>query len=366
MDRLPGILIKFINSIVFILVITGCAVVKTPYSRSDYYSETISALEKIETENTEVNDSLYAGFSKMNIVPDMEMISGKKRGKKQQIPIAGYGQMKTKYATGIHDSVFVRAVALRTGQHTSIIVSGEMLIMPPNIADSVVSALAKKGIRRNQLFFTATHTHSGIGGWGYGCMAKLMAGRRNRSIEEWLVSRISQAVLSAVADLKPAFIGFDSFEAPDFTVNRLTGNPEHNNTSFDYIKISQSVGRNAIIGTYSAHPTTSTRKNTLISGDYPGCWSRTLENTGIDVAMFCGGSMGGQSPSGKGNEFESACFIGRGLADSVLSGMSKIELSNIISSSSISLKTSLPEYHFRMSANRNFTTGLSESLNGIS
>lgn len=343
------------------VLFSGCAVVTKPYFQSDYYKETVSRLDQVKPSEKTLTDSLFAGFSKTSIIPgDYEINQGNK--KKKAIPIAGYGQLKTKYSTGIHDSVFVRAIALKTGSDTSIIVSAEMLIMPPNIIDSVVASLSKSGIRRDQLFFSSTHAHSSIGGWGYGLLARLMAGKRNILIEEFLVNRIRQSVLIAMVDLKQARLGSGLFDAPQYTINRLTHNPEHNNTSFDYILIEQNYGRKAVIGTYPAHATTLPSENTLISGDYPGYWSRKIEKSGFDVGMFCAGSMGGQSPAGKGKDFESSAFIGESLADSVLAGLSRIRTSSLLSSSAITLRTNLPEYHFRLTSRRNFTTGFSRML----
>ena len=342
------------------IFLSGCAVVKKPYFQSDYYSETVSGLNKIAPEITVYNDSLYAGFSKRCIIPDPEILH-LKHGK-AVLPVAGYGKLKTKVATGIHDSVFVRAVAIKAGAITNYIVSAEMLIMPPNIIDSVVIKLSKAGINRNQLFFSATHTHSGVGGWGYGLLAKMMAGKRNLAIESWLEEQIIKVIHDASFDLKPALMGEDRFGAPAFIRNRLTGNPENNNTIFDYIAIEQVNGKKAILGIYSAHATNTSGKNRLISGDYPGYWSRKIESRSADLAIFCGGSMGGQSPAGEGNEFESARFIGESLADSVMERTKKIKLHGSTSISAISLNVMLPAYHFRISANRNLSTPMSERL----
>ncbi len=349
------------SGFLLVMFLSGCAVVKTPYFQSDYYEKTITGLDSLAPDIKVTTDSLYAGFSKRNIIPDPRNIS--KTNKNKGLPIAGYGQLKTKYATGINDSVFVRAVALKAGSVTNIIVSAELLIMPPNIIDSVIIRLREKGIKREQLFFSATHTHSSIGGWGYGFLAKLMAGKRNPDIEKWLEDQITIAVLDAVNDLKPAQFVQDNFDAPRYTRNRLTGNPEHNNTSFDYFVLEQIPGKRSVIGIYSAHSTTSSGKNRLISGDYPGYWSRKIESSGFaSMAIFCGGSMGGQSPAGKGNEFESARFIGESLADSVLMRTGNLRFQNWLPITSVSLKTELPEYHFRISANRNLSANLSERL----
>ncbi len=55
-----------------------------------------------------------------------------------------------------------------------------------------------------------------------------------------------------------------------------------------------------------------------ISADYPGYWARMIESTSADIAVFFAGSVGSQSPVGKGDGFERAKYIGEALADSLI------------------------------------------------
>jgi hypothetical protein len=342
-----------------LLLAAGCSVVKTPYFTTDYYKETVAGLEFVKSQTQTVNDSLYAGFSRISITPDLHSFGGKRH---MGIPIAGFGQLKPKYATGVHDSVFVRALALKAGTQTVVLVSVDMLIMPPNLTDAVVKSLSENGVRREQLFFTAVHSHSSIGGWGYGPLAKIMAGKEDKELESWIVSNISKAVLQSISDLHRSSAGTGSFMAPQYTRNRLTGDEEQINNEFNFIAIEQEGGKKYLVGTYSAHSTSIGSKNTLISADYPGAWIRHIEDKTGNMAMFCGGSMGSQSPVGEGADFERAAYIGNALADSTLKHLKDMQLSAVVSTSSLSLRTELPEYHMRMSRNRNFTTVLSNSL----
>jgi neutral ceramidase len=356
-------LILIISWIVPILLVNSCAVVKTPYQKTDYYQNTLSHLDSIRSGTFDLTDSVYAGFSAINITPSLGNRNERPEyGELKRVPIAGFGQLKSKYATGIHDSIFIKAVAMKAGRKTLVIVGADLLLMPANIIDSVASILSAEGIKRDQLFFTATHTHSGIGGWGYGLLAKLIAGKENPLLERWLINQMIEAVHDAVADLQPASICSGAFNGSAYTMNRLTGNPAEKNDDFDYVSIEQSGGRNAIIGSFSAHATTIGRKNTLISADYPGYWERKMENSGADVAIFCGGSMGSQSPVGKGNDFESAGYIGESLADSLLKNLNRVARNRKVRISAISLPVQLPEYHMRLTKKKNLTTGLSKKL----
>jgi Neutral/alkaline non-lysosomal ceramidase, N-terminal len=363
MRWVKGIVRNIISVTILIVVLNGCTVVKTPYFKTSYYRSSISRLDSLKSEISYSKDSIYAGFSRINITPDLDdKLDKPYKDSQNMVPIAGFGQRKTKYATGIHDSIFVKAIALRVGEQTVVIVGADLLIMPTNIIDSVTLALSKLGIQRNSLFFSATHTHSSIGGWGYGLLAKVISGKENIDIEKCLTTQIIKSVLDAIADLHLAKLGSGSFNGAPYIRNRLTGDPLHNNNDFNYLIVEQTGQRKAIIGSFSAHPTTIGRKNTLISADYPGYWQQKMESTGFDMAMFCGGSMGGQSPVGQGLEFENAKYIGEALADSLSFHMKEVTTSGKLTLSALSLKISLPKYHMRLTRNINLSSGLSKRL----
>jgi neutral ceramidase len=349
--------------IVLILVSNGCAVVRTPYSGAGYYQKTVSRLDSIKSGINLTNDSLYAGFAKVSITPSLNNpVDNSAEGKFKKVPLAGFGQRRGKPATDVHDSIFIKVIALREGQQKLVIVSADLLIMPPNIIDSVVLLLAEDGLQRNQLFFSATHSHSSIGGWAYGFVGKQFAGKENVNIEKWLIQQIRKAVLNALSDLHSARIGSGSFDAPNFTRNRLIGKSGVKNNEFNFLVIEQSGKKKAIIGSYSAHSTTLGDKNMELSADYPGYWERKIESTTADLAMYCAGSVGSQSPVGPGNGFDLPKNIGEALADSLKIHMKKISLNDKPVLSALSLKIQLPEYHFRLTNNMNVTTGISKKL----
>jgi neutral ceramidase len=354
---------KITTGFILIFILNSCSVVKTPFFKTDYYQKTVSRLDSLKPGISKENDSLYAGFSKVSITPGLNHIAEKPEdGLFNKVPMAGFGQRRGKSATGVHDSIFVKAVALCVGKELLVLVSADMLIMPPNIIDSVTSLLAKEGIKRNQIFYSATHSHSGIGGWAYGFIGKQFAGKENKKIEKWLTMQIKKAVLTAISDLHPARLGSGSFNAGLFTRNRLTGNPEQKNDDFNFIVLEQLERRKAVIGSFSAHSTTLGAYNMEISADYPGYWERKMEDSTTCLAMFCGGSMGSQSPVGKGSGYESAKSIGESLADSLLLHMKQVKMNDSLNLSSLSLKLNLPEYHFRLTTNMNLSSCLSNRL----
>lgn len=335
----------------------------TPYFETAYYKNTCARLDSLRKTTVIVNDSLQAGFARVSITPNLNTtVDNVPEGKFNQVPLAGFGARKGKAATGVHDSIFIKAIALKVNQQTVVLVGADLLIMPPNIIDSVTLVLAKKGIRRDQVYFSATHTHSSLGGWGPGFVGEQFAGKENKNIERWLILQISTAVTSAIADLLPARIGSGNFNAASYTRNRLIGESGTKNDDFSFITVEQTGRRKAIIGSFSAHSTTLGSGNMEISADYPGYWERKMEKTSANVAIFFAGSVGSQSPTGEGKGFDKPKLIGEALADSLNIHLPLAILNNRVTFTALSLKLQLPEYHMRATTKVNLTTWLSKKL----
>ncbi len=357
---ISGILIATLGMLFFICT---DRVDHTPYFESAYYKNTCARLDSLRKTTMIVNDSLQAGFARVSITPNLNTtVDNLPEGKFSQVPLAGFGARKGKAASGVHDSIFIKAVALKVNQQTVVLVGADLLIMPPNIIDSVTYVLAKKGIRRDQVYFSATHTHSSLGGWGPGFVGEQFAGKENKNLERWLILQISTAVTSAIADLRSAKIGSGNFNAASYTRNRLIGESGTKNDDFSFITVEQTGRKKAIIGSFSAHSTTLGSGNMEISADYPGYWERKMEKTSANVAIFFAGSVGSQSPTGEGNGFEKPKLIGEALADSLNIHLPQAVLNNTITFSTLSLKLQLPEYHMRATTKINLTTWLSKKL----
>jgi len=335
----------------------------TPYLESGYFRKSCERTDSLDNVTFPVIDSLYAGFAKVSITPSLNSNADNiNDGSFMAVPLAGFGDRKGKPATGIHDSIFVKAVAMMCGGKLIILVKADLLIMPPNITDSVTVLLGRKGIRRDQLFFFATHTHSSLGGWGPGYIGEQFAGKENRNLERWLAIRIAEAVTKSISDLKPSCIGSGSFNAGRYTRNRLVGESGSKNDDFSFILINQTEGMKAVIGSFSAHATTLGDENMEISADYPGFWEREMEKTAADMALFCAGSVGSQSPAGEGSGYEKSKFIGEALADSLQIHMTNVKLNYRNEFSPVSLKMILPEYHMRITTKINLRSFLSKKL----
>ncbi|MCK9411095.1 MAG: hypothetical protein M0Q53_02265 [Prolixibacteraceae bacterium] len=363
MKKILYIFIALIVVIGLLFLASTGSVKDEPFMNSAYFKKTMLRVDSLKRVETAVRDTVLAGFSKVSITPTINNPTDDAvNGKFLNVPLAGFGNRKGKPATGVHDSLFVRSVALKVGSKLMVFVGADLLIMPPNIIDLATIEFAAKGISRDQLLFSATHSHSSVGAWGPGFIGEQFAGKANLAIQQWLVNRIVSAAEIAIKDLSKSRLTSGCFDAAGFTRNRFIGELGTKNNDFSYILLDQKGKRKAVIGTFSAHATTQGAGNMEFSGDYPGYWERKMEANSFDVALFCAGSIGSQSPSGKGKGFESARYIGESLADSLIKRLPASAYQETSTLSAATLRVTLPEYHMRLTTKINMATWLSNKL----
>jgi Neutral/alkaline non-lysosomal ceramidase. len=355
-----AIIVAFLVSAFFILT---DAVDLTPFYETAYYKKSNELISQLKDKTALVEDSVKAGFSKVSITPEINNPTDQAAdGKFKTVPLAGFGARKGKGATAIHDSIFVKAVAVKVGSKQVIFVGSDLLILPPNIIDTVATLLKKRGIEREQVYFSASHTHSSIGAWGPGFLAEQFAGKENHNIQKWMAAQITKAVVEASTNLKPAQIGYGIFDAGTWTRNRLIGEAGIKNDDFAYIYLERKDGKKAVIGSFSAHATTMGAGNMEISADYPGYWQRKMEASSVNLAVFVAGSVGSQSPVVEGKGFEKPRVIGEALADSLNKHLSATKLSWSAKFSPVSVRLPLPDFHIRISKNRGLSSAVSNKL----
>jgi len=85
---------------------------------------------------------LKTSWSVINITP------------KSAMPMAGYAPRN--HFDKVHDSIYVRILAIDNGDIQSFIISADLLLFPPALKDKVAEQLRQKKSKRF-LYFTATH-----------------------------------------------------------------------------------------------------------------------------------------------------------------------------------------------------------------
>ena len=315
----------------------------TPYFETKYYSNTITKLNKTIANRKNVTGNLKAGFSKINITPTIvQGIQEPSKGKFNSIKLAGYGDGK--FASGTHDSIYAKAIAIDVNNILTILVSADLLLMPPEIVQKVEEKLKDRSdIKREQIFFGATHTHASIGNSIPSYVGEEFGGKYQPEVVEWLGEEITKLILNSVSDLRNARFASGFIHAPNLISNRIIGEAGRLNDKLTIISIKQNTGKTAVIGVFAAHATVLGSWNDQFSGDYPGYFQRSLESQVVDMAMFFAGTVGSHTNNGKGIRFGKTKYVGEALADSAMTVLNKMEYSNSVSLSVVATEIEIPK-----------------------
>ncbi|MCC5931335.1 MAG: neutral/alkaline non-lysosomal ceramidase N-terminal domain-containing protein [Cyclobacteriaceae bacterium] len=321
------------------------------FQDESYYKQTQQRLDDMLEKLQAVHGKVEIGIGKSSITPRINADrDDPSNGSFVEIPLAGYGDRKGKPATGVHDSLYVKVMALKVDSEIMILAGADILIIPPQVTTKVGEMMKEQlGLDRHNLYIAATHTHSGPGAWSDKKVGEMFSGKYNHNVETWLSQQIFKAVQQAVNNLKPGSIGSGTFDANDYIRNRLTGKEGNVNPAFTLIKAEQEEGLKIVIGSFDAHTTTLSGKNMEFSGDYAGYWQRKIESYGYDMAIFMAGAMGSQSGMSKGEGFERPKYIGEALADSAVVHLGDILLKDSIKLVHITLPLDIPSLSVRVS-----------------
>jgi len=346
---------KHKRKIAFILTVmlvaaTGCIVTpiglwpesKSGFEDKPYYMDAIAAIEQHRQQSS--NDSnigqFEAGWAARSITPPVGT------------PLAGFGDRKGKPSTGVHDEIFVKALAVSDGVDTAVIVGADMLIIPENVADMVrIRVSQQTPLTANEILFNASHNHSGPGAFAPGLASKAFNGPYDSSIPEFLARAFTEAIVEAYQSLEPAKLAYGGLDAPEYIRNRTrSGGPVDSELS--YMLVEQKDSDRCIVVSYSAHPTILGSDNMRFTGEYPGFLMRRItEKTGA-AAIYLGGSVGSMSsrPPEGADSFERCRTMGEALADKVLDAIAEApRFEDRVDVASIGIPIQLPPFQLRLS-----------------
>ncbi len=322
-----------------------------PYFHTEYYQHTLARWRQRAVIHA-AHGEVQAGLGITRLTPTVHAtqdVPG--QGQFRSLPLAGYGSRQGRPATGVHDDLYVKAVALQVEDRLGVMVGVDALIIPAEVTDLVMQRLeTETDLRREQVYLSATHTHSGFGGWGEGLVAEAFAGPFQPGARVWLAEQIVAAIGAAVADLQPALLAQGCFDAPELIRNRLVGDLGKVDPEFSWLWLRRSGGRGIVLGSYSAHATVLSGNSMLFSADYPGGWQRAVEAATGDAAIFLAGAVGSQSPVAKGDDgFDRAEQMGHALARQTLAELTHAALTNRATFDFLGLEVSLPPLNVRVS-----------------
>lgn len=302
--------------LIWVVLILACVrpVSKKWPSRTRYFKKTVKALDSALQQKPACEDAPVSfGLGRASITPAVGT------------PLADYGARKGKPSLGVHDSLYARALLVQAGQCRVCFLTLDALIVPGQVASRVLDSLrASPGLAPQEVVFSATHTHSGPGGWGKGPVQKMFAGDYDQRAVDQLVLGAVRAARRAWRDEAPGQIAYGQFAARRYTANRLVGKAGTVDSIFTFLAVFRGDSLAGLLGTFSPHATVLSAENFLFSGDWPGAWCRAVERRLGCLALYAAGGVGSHRPSGPGSGYARAKAIGQALAESVSVALTRV------------------------------------------
>ncbi|MBD8488431.1 neutral/alkaline non-lysosomal ceramidase N-terminal domain-containing protein [Echinicola sp. CAU 1574] len=312
-----------------------------------YYQETLKAIDQLEPSSSQ-GDAWLAGWSRVNVTPQspVDLVGYKPRGKYEFV----------------EDSSFVKALVLGNGHQNIAYLNYELLIVHPFLASSIQKSIKESKLPINQVYFTATHTHSGMGGYIPGLMGKIAFGGYEEEIVQMLATKTVQSIQEALSNQDHVRITYERYAAPQFVANRFI--PDDPVDPFiRQLIFTKPNGAKGTLFTYTAHATCLSSKFMGLSGDYPFYLTKDMMDD-YDFSLFAAGTVGSHRPLAPGNtpkdirtyahQLDSLMEAGPISTDTIQSNLIKLA----------TLKPTLPEATYRVSNNIRLRPWLFNSLFG--
>lgn len=250
---------------------------RQPLQERAFYAAMMAKLDTLQITEHIADTGLLAGWHRENIIPDFIT------------PMAGYSP-RDQYEN-VHDSLFVNVIVLGNGSAKVAMVSYDLLITPPLLEERIRQRQAEILPEIDFIYFSASHTHNGIGGWDSSMGGQMMTGNFNEKILDRLEEKTFECIRKASRATQASRLIFFEAAAHKYVQNRLDAQSAEDGM-IRGIELENTSGEKAILATYSAHATNIPSSSLSISDDYPGQLTRQLERKSYNFAMFMAGTVG--------------------------------------------------------------------------
>jgi len=237
---------------------------------------------------------IEAGFAKVDITPRVG------------VELCGFGPYLNRHSVGVRDRLWARAMALRRGRRTAVMVSCDLVGVGLATTRRVRALLRERaGVPEDAVMVHCTHTHSGpttidLIGWG----------DPDDPYNELLPRRIAQAATDALANLSPAEFLHAEVPCEGIGLNReydrdappleevldedwRPARPELTDTTCHVIRVDKDGRVAGFLSYFGCHPVVCCAATRHIHGDYPGVATNALEREYPgSVGLFLQGAQG--------------------------------------------------------------------------
>lgn len=297
----------------FLIILAALAVIafsligpidRTPLPERSFYKEMKEVLDTISIYNYPANGKLKAGWRKIAITPNSPM------------PMAGY-IMRPFFET-IHDSLFARVIGINNGSVSCYLISVDLLLFPPIIKKKVQQRISNELSANTFLYFSATHTHNGIGGWNNSLVGNFVLGDYNEGWVNETTTKLVEEIKAINSSMKPATLSYWETNANEYAENRLVAAAPHDGW-LRGLKIVADDSSSMQLVTFSAHATSISKKSLSLSGDYPAALIDQIEEKKKSSGIFMAGMVGSHRLAGiDATEFDLVNKAGVALNEKIL------------------------------------------------
>jgi hypothetical protein len=230
--------------------------------------------------------------------------------------MAGY-RLRDDFET-VHDSLYARIVALRTGEQSIYMISLDLLLFPPALKQKLDDHFNNKA-NPPFLYLSATHTHNGVGCWHDSTVGNLVLGSYDEKWVDETTGKIIAAIEDIETNLKSSSISYWEVDAREYAENRLASMAPYDGM-LRGIKLTRSDSTTSHLITFSAHATSISKKSKSLSGDYPAAVIDTLMSSTHSFGMFMAGMVGSHRLAGINTlDFDLVAQAGKALSDKIQS-----------------------------------------------
>ena len=262
------------------IVVGPWPTIDVPYTGTTYFRDTVARLDVSPGKPSA--GPLRAGVAVVPLRPPAP------------VPLAGFvGQIVRPYE-GVNSPCSARALTIVGTRSDVTILAVDLLLIDDRLAHAI---LARVGLARDQVYFTATHTHSGPGGWGLHPLERLVAGTYRPELFDHLVDRLAEVILASRARTRPVEMAFVRTRVADLQRNRIIPGAATNDELSAWIFRPVGGPVLATLATFGAHATIAYPTPPRLGGDYPGALAAALpKRVDAGVVLFAAGTVGDSSP----------------------------------------------------------------------